>query len=60
MIDDLKITISPTADGGATYVQIISGDQLSVNVVLIAKQVDLADVRPRFRPPKTKGENPPC
>lgn len=46
---DLIITISKTSDGAKEYVQVISGDQFSVNVVLIADNVTVKDVRPKER-----------
>jgi hypothetical protein len=41
----LRIQITKTADGLAEYVQILSGDQFSVNIVLIANRIDVADQR---------------
>jgi septal ring factor EnvC (AmiA/AmiB activator) len=43
--DKLCITITETANGKAEYVQIISGDQVSVNVVLIADKIEINDAR---------------
>ena len=45
MMPELNITLSRTADGSGTYVQIMSEDMLSVNVVLVAKEVVLDDIR---------------
>jgi hypothetical protein len=39
-----KITITKTADGRQEYVQIISADQFSTNIVLIGK-FELLDAR---------------
>ena len=39
-----KITISKTSDGKKEYLQIISADQFSTNVVLLGK-FDLMDTR---------------
>lgn len=41
----LRITITKTADGERQYVQIISGDQFTVNVVLIADEIEVKDAR---------------
>ena len=41
----LKITVSPTANGNGTYVQIMSADGFSINVVLIAESVEIQDAR---------------
>lgn len=37
----LKVTISSTADGQHSYMQIMSEDSLSVNVVLIADEIEV-------------------
>ena len=37
MKDIYKVTITKTADGKAEYMQIISSDQFSLNLVLIGK-----------------------
>lgn len=44
-IQGLKITITKTSDGLSEYVQILSADQLSVNVVLIAQKITVLDTR---------------
>ena len=44
-IPKLKITVTKTADGKREYVQIMSGDQLTVNVVLIADEIVIDDYR---------------
>jgi len=41
----LTITLSRTADGQADYLQILSEDQFSLNVVLIAEQIFVRDQR---------------
>jgi len=44
--DKLTIQITKTAGGGSEYVQIMSGDMfISVNVVLIAKEIVVEDAR---------------
>ena len=40
----LKVTISRTADGLRDYMQIITADQFSLNVVLIG-QIEVTDLR---------------
>jgi len=45
-IDKLTILVSKTADGRNDYVQVLSGDQFSLNVVLIARKITIRDVRP--------------
>ena len=41
----LDITINPTADGAATYMQIMSDDYISVNIVLVASDIRIRDTR---------------
>lgn len=41
----LKVTITPTADGKQDYMQAISDDMVSVNVVLIADYIELHSAR---------------
>jgi hypothetical protein len=45
MTDKLKVTITKTSDGNLDYVQIISKDAMSVNVVLIAEEIVVEDNR---------------
>ena len=52
-ISDLRITITKTANGAHEYVQIMSGDNFTVNVVLIADRIEVIDSRPK--PRETKG-----
>lgn len=44
-LDKLTITISKTATGTSDYVQILSGDSFSLNVVLIADEIEVRDER---------------
>lgn len=53
MIPLLKVTLSKTSMGAGEYMQIISSDQQTVNIVLIAEQIEVLDVRER--PAKTPG-----
>jgi hypothetical protein len=41
----LTITVTPTADGKQEYVQIMSEDMFSINVVLIADEIEVRDSR---------------
>lgn len=41
----LRVTITPTADGQGEYIQVMSEDQLTVNVVLVAHRINLIDTR---------------
>jgi len=45
MTDKLTITITKTADGLREYVQIMSADMFTINIVLIADQVEVEDTR---------------
>ena len=44
-----RITVSKTSDGDSDYIQIMSDDFLSVNIVLVGS-VDLEDRRPKPKP----------
>jgi len=46
MTNKLNITITKTADGKSEYIQIMSDDLLSINVVLIAVDIEVKDMRP--------------
>ena len=56
----LRVTVSKTAQGDLDYLQIMSDDLVSVNVVLVADAIDVLDVRqkrrpaPRSDPPKVR------
>lgn len=52
----LSITISPTTDGVREYIQILSDDATTVNVVLVVDKIDVHDVRARRLPPPHKVE----
>ena len=45
-IPGLRIEVTKTADGQHDYVQIMSTDQFTVNVVLIADAIEVVDARP--------------
>lgn len=49
-IPELIITITKTANGKWDYVQIMSGDNFTVNVVLIANKIIVDDHRPEGQP----------
>lgn len=44
-IPKLTITIVKTSDGQREYVQVMSADQFTVNVVLIADKIEVKDAR---------------
>lgn len=44
-IPKLRITVTKTADGQCEYVQIMSADHFTVNVVLIASEIEVVDAR---------------
>ena len=46
VLDKLTIQVTKTADGSGEYVQIMSGDMMTVNVVLIAGSIEIKDDRP--------------
>jgi hypothetical protein len=41
----LKITISKTSLGNMDYMQIMSEDMVSINIVLIAEKIEIHDAR---------------
>jgi hypothetical protein len=41
----LLVTITKTADGRAEYMQVMSADQFSVNIVLISPRFTVTDAR---------------
>ena len=43
--DKLTITITRTVDGLFDYVQVLSSDQFSLNIVLIAQEIVISDKR---------------
>ena len=45
VIDDLKVAITRTANDKLDYIQIMSTDQLSINIVLVANHIDVQDRR---------------
>lgn len=42
----LTIRVTKTSDGKSDYVQIMSADQFTANVVLIADEIEVLDSRP--------------
>jgi len=42
---NLNVTITKTADGKQDYIQIMSDDVISVNVVLVAHKINVEDHR---------------
>lgn len=45
MTAKLTIQVTKTRDGKQEYVQIMSADQFSINVVLIADEIEITDNR---------------
>lgn len=45
MQEELTITVTKTADGQNNYVQILSKDQFTLNIVLIAQEIKVEDHR---------------
>lgn len=45
MIPKLIVTISKTTDGQSEYLQIMHADLMTVNIVLIASQIEIRDAR---------------
>ena len=41
----LTVTITKTSDGKDEYMQVMSADQFSVNIVLIASKITVKDAR---------------
>ena len=44
----LNVTISKTRNGNSDYIQIMSEDTVSVNVVFVAESIKVNDVRADF------------
>ena len=51
----LAITITKTSDGLGEYIQIMSEDMLSVNIVLVAEKIKVEDYRKAKQIPKKRG-----
>ena len=47
MIEKITITVSQTNIGKGFYIQLMSSDQTTVNVTLIAENVEINDYRPK-------------
>ncbi len=45
LLSPLRIQVAKTANGKHDYLQIISNDQFSVNIVLIAEKITVEDCR---------------
>lgn len=45
MQDKVKLTISNTATGKGYYIQLMSEDQMSLNVVIVTKELEFRDRR---------------
>jgi len=44
----ITVTVTKTSDGLFDYVQIISGDSVGVNIILIADKITVMDHRVKF------------
>ncbi len=44
---ELKVTVSKTSNGDKDYLQIMSDDMFSTNIVLIADKITIEDARPK-------------
>ena len=42
---ELNVTVTKTANGMADYLQVMSEDQISVNIVLVAEKIEIKDHR---------------
>lgn len=45
LLQPLRITVAKTVDGKADYMQIMSADQFSLNIVLISSKIEIKDTR---------------
>lgn len=45
ILDKLNVTVTKTADGNRNYVQLMSADQVSINVVFVADEIVVEDHR---------------
>ena len=54
----LNVTITKTSDGSRDYIQIMSDDMITVNVVLVADEIEVKDGRKvvRTKPLRVKGK----
>ncbi len=43
----INVTVSKASDGRQDYIQLMSDDMISVNIVLVADDVVMQDARPR-------------
>lgn len=55
---NLKVTITKTSNGLCDYIQVMSEDMITVNVVLVAAQIEVVDMRPE-RAVKRKAKKQP-
>jgi hypothetical protein len=45
----LTVTVTPTSDNSHDYIQIMSEDMVSVNIVLVADEIEVKDTRAFLR-----------
>lgn len=53
-VDELRIQVTKTSDGLRDYVQVMSADQLTINLVLLADKVVVSDLRDEQPKPRKK------
>ena len=53
-VDELRIQVTKTSDGLRDYVQVMSADQLTINVVMLADKVVIRDLRDEQPKPRKK------
>ncbi len=49
IVGKLKVQVSKTSDGKGEYLQLLSEDQLTINIVLVAQKVEIHDDRTRTK-----------
>lgn len=55
MLDLIRVTITKTSDRLGEYIQVMSHDQTSVNVVIVAKKIEIQDMRETLSKLMVKG-----
>jgi len=48
-LEKINVNISKTSNGTADYLQIMSKDMITINIVLIAEEIKVIDRRPEER-----------
>lgn len=47
----INVAITKTSMGDSDYIQIMSDDQITVNIVLVAEKINVTDHRPKEKLP---------